>query len=231
VGKTSLATDILEHAGAHGICGAMFSLEMPSDQLILRMACSRSRTDWTRYRDNVLRREERQGIGIATAEIAEMPVVFDDTAACTVAGIHAAITRYNAIRPVGLVVVDYLQLMESTGRHNSQNDAVAAMSRGLKLAAKQFKIPFIVLSQLTRGPEADKRRPKLSDLRDSGAIEQNADGVIFLHPTDEGYGPMRQVKLIVAKQRNGPTAEMAMLFHRPYARFEEAIPTEAEDAA
>jgi replicative DNA helicase len=119
--------------------------------------------------------------------------------------------------------------MEATGRHGNRTEAVSTISRGLKLMAKDFKIPVIVLSQLTRSNERESREPVLSDLRESGSIEQDADVVMFLHRAKQTYGDTEEIKLIVAKQRNGPLGYVSMNFHSHYCRLEEAVAEDVQE--
>lgn len=229
LGKTAAALDIAECAATHGTGTAFFSLEMPAHELIDRMACSRSRVDSNRYRHDALLPDERRRLSVAAAEIAEMPLYFDDSAGCTVPAIHAAVREKSAVHPIGLVLVDYLQLLQPVGKFGTREEAVSSMSRSLKLAAREFNCPFVVLSQLTRGPEHEKREPDLSDLRESGSIEQNADVVIFIHAGQQDYGTIRACKFLVKKQRNGPVGYVPLNFHRRFARFEESTEVEESD--
>jgi replicative DNA helicase len=222
VGKTAAALDIAVHAAVHGKTPAIFSLEMSADDLLTRMACARSSVDWNRLRHDHLSEAEWNALNSATDELKKMPLLFDDTAACTVPGIHAALRKHMLHRPVDLVIVDYLQLLQPAGRHGTRNDEVNAMSRGLKMAAKEFDIPFLVLSQITRGPEKEERPPQLVDLRDSGGIEQDADVVIFIHGVgaDDPRNKLRECQFLVRKQRNGPLGVANVAFYKRWARFE-----------
>lgn len=227
VGKTAAALQFAEAAAGDGVVAPVFSLEMGAKPLLHRMACSRSRVDSNAMRTGNLRPDQRMAFMRAMSEIDAMPLYFDDTTSCTVSAIHAAIRRLNAVRPVGFVVIDYLQLMEAPGRHENRNQSVSAVSRGLKLAAMDLGIPFLVLSQLNRpekeGGTVTTRAPILQDLRESGSIEQDADIVLFLHRKKQDYGDIRAVDLIVAKQRNGPLDTIPMNFYSSYTRLEEQI--------
>jgi replicative DNA helicase len=231
VGKTASALQIAETAGMHGISTAVFSLEMASKQLLDRMICSRAHVDSQKYRRRQLDREEWRRIGIATAEIAQLPIYYDDQTGCTVPAMHAAIRRLMASVEIGLVVIDYLQLMTAPGRHGNRTEAVSSISRGLKLATRDFGIPFIVLSQLTRSNEHDNRRPQLSDLRESGSIEQDADNVLFLHPKEKTFAHVRPVELIIGKQRNGDVGITEMVFMAQHVRLEETTDEEYRSRA
>jgi replicative DNA helicase len=226
VGKTAAALQIAEHAAMNGMTVAFFSLEMSQDEILRRMHCSRARVDSNRVRRNEIQRDERMRLGRAIEEINGLSIRFDDSTGCTVPAIHAALRRLIAREDVGLVVIDYLQLMSAPGRHQNRTEAVSAISRGLKLAATDFNLPFIVLSQLTRACEHEGRRPQLSDLRESGSLEQDANNVLFLHLKEKNYGPVRPVELSIAKQRNGSVGTFDMLFHAVYCRLEEAAQEE-----
>lgn len=230
VGKTAAALQFAESAGSHGIVTAVYSLEMGSKPLLQRMACGRARIDSNSLRLGCLHAKDRTAFNRAMSEIAGMPIYFDDTAACTVAAIHSSLRRLTAFQPVGFVVIDYLQLIDTPGKFENRTQAVSAVSRGLKLAAMDFDIPFLVLSQLKRMGETDEREPQLSDLRESGSIEQDADIVMFLHAKKQEYGDIRDTKLIVGKQRNGPIGYMPMNFFRSSTRLEEQIDERANYA-
>jgi replicative DNA helicase len=222
VGKTAAALQVAEKAAQCGLTVAFFSLEMSGQQLLRRLICSRAEVDSQSYRRNELNREERLRLVRATGEVEALPIRYDDQTGCTVPAMHAAIRRLTARENVGLVVIDYLQLMTAPGRHGNRTEAVSTISRGLKLATRDFAIPFVVLSQLTRANEHESRRPMLSDLRESGSIEQDADNVIFLHPKDREYKPVRPVELIIAKQRNGSIGMTDMTFCADVCRLRES---------
>jgi replicative DNA helicase len=230
VGKSALATQIAEHNGKNGVGVAVFSLEMSNQELLIRMSCSRSGVDANAVRlsnqgRDYLSAEQRKRLGLAMGQIAGMPIYFDDTASCTVAAIHAAVRRLMASHPLGLVIVDYLQLMHAPGKHATRNDAVSTISRGLKLAAKELHLPFLVLSQVTRASAKAGEEIQLHDLRDSGSLEQDANTVIALNlREDDGNPDVRRVKAVVLKQRNGPVAPVDLLFKRSITRFAEETP-------
>jgi replicative DNA helicase len=188
------------------------------------MAYQISRVDAERHRHNKLTGEDRERLRAAAAELYEMPIYWNDTASCTVPAIHAELRKLRMRAKVGLVVVDFLQIVRGTGRVESRNNEVGANSRGLKLAAKEFGIPFLVLSQLSRKSDAENRPPKLSDLRDSGEIEENSDVVWFIHrPTSDPMNPVKLSEFIVAKQREGPRdVSLPMVFMSQCQRFEVA---------
>jgi replicative DNA helicase len=224
VGKTAAATQVVVGAARQGIGVAVFSLEMSTKSLFRRMAYQISRVDAERHRHNKLTGEDRERLRAAAAELYEMPIYWNDTASCTVPAIHAELRKLRMRAKVGLVVVDFLQIVRGTGRVESRNNEVGANSRGLKLAAKEFGIPFLVLSQLSRKSDAENRPPKLSDLRDSGEIEENSDVVWFIHrPTSDPMNPVKLSEFIVAKQREGPRdVSLPMVFMSQCQRFEVA---------
>ncbi len=168
------------------------------------------------------------------AELAEAPLWIDDTGSTTVMEIGAKARRLKHDKGLDLVIVDYLQLLTARGKFSNRNEEVASLSRGLKSLAKELKVPVLVLSQLTRAPEREDRRPQLADLRESGAIEQDADVVLFIHRPNF-YRPelpeeeRRKAELIIAKQRNGPTDRLHFVFFERFTRFEEAAPEEWQE--
>jgi replicative DNA helicase len=228
VGKTAAAMQIAEYAAQHGVGVAVFSLEMSRPELLMRMICSRAMVDSNRFRRNELDYGERQSIAAAAAQLNALPIWYDDQSACTVVAVQAALQRLRARHPIGLVVIDYLQLMTALGRHQNRTEQVSSISRGLKIAATEFNVPFVVLSQLTRASEHEGRRPQLSDLRDSGSLEQDANNVIFLHLKEKNYGQVRPIELIIAKQRNGPVGKFDMVFHANYCRLQESTDGDVE---
>jgi replicative DNA helicase len=232
VGKTAAALQIAEHSAlASAKTVAVFSLEMSQSELLMRMYCSRAMVDSNRFRRGELDRSERDRLRRATVDINQLPIRYDDQTGCTVPAVHAALRRLAAREEIGLVVIDYLQLMSAPGRHGNRTEAVSEISRGLKLAATDFGVPFVVLSQLTRACEHEGRRPQLSDLRESGSLEQDANNVLFLHLKEKNYGPVRPVELSIAKQRNGSVGTFNMLFHAVYCRLEEEVPEEKQNAS
>lgn len=165
----------------------------------------------------------------ALGELADAPVWIDDSGSATVTEIGAKARRLKKDKGLSLLIVDYLQLLAARGRFGNRNEEVSSISRGLKGLAKELKIPMLVLSQLTRAPEREERRPQLADLRESGAIEQDADVVVFIHRpnfyrTELPEEERRKAELMIAKQRNGPTDRIPFVFFEKYTRFEEAAP-------
>jgi replicative DNA helicase len=231
MGKTALALNIALHVATNpkapkGV--AVFSLEMSSESLLTRLTCSLGRVDQQKFRAGFLNQDERRRLAFAASQIMESPLYLDDTSSTTMLDLNAKLRRLAAQADLGMVVVDYLQLMPTPmlGRNSNRTQEVGALSRGMKLLAKDLNIPFIVLSQLSRAPEQrpGDHRPQLSDLRESGSIEQDADLVGFIY-RPEVYNPDRedlrgQADLIIAKQRNGPTGKVPLVFLREYTKFE-----------
>jgi replicative DNA helicase len=234
MGKTAFAMNVVEHAAlAGGRNVAVFSLEMSKVQLVLRMLCSTARVNAHKLRTGFLGREDIAKLTAAAGRLAQAGIYIDDSSGTDLTAIRAKCRRLAAEmatqqppRTLDLVVVDYLQLMGSSGKAENRNLEVSAMSRGLKLLAKELNTPVVVLSQLSRAPEQrpGSHEPILSDLRESGAIEQDADLVLFIyrhevyHPDDaEEKG---KAKIIVAKQRNGPIDALKLAFLHDYTRFE-----------
>jgi replicative DNA helicase len=233
MGKTALALNIALHVATNKKnpkAVAVFSLEMSKQSLLTRLICSLGRVDQQRFRSGYLDRDERGRLGIAAADLYEAPLFIDDTSATTVMDINAKLRKLRATADLGLAVVDYLQLMPvpNSGRNSNRTTEVGALSRGLKLLSKDLDIPFLVLSQLSRAPEQriGDHRPQLADLRESGSIEQDADMVAFIF-RPEVYQKDREdlrgvAELILAKQRNGPTGKIPLVFLHNYTKFENA---------
>ena len=223
MGKTAAAHNIAQHVATQGRTVAIFSYEMSRQSVLTRLLCSRARVDLLRFREGRLTHDERRRVNAALTELSPLPLYIDDTP-LPLQGIEARLQRLQTERGLGLCIVDYLQLIPSSSREN-RNQQVGELSRGLKLMAGKFGVPFVVLSQLSRAPETRANpRPQLSDLRDSGSIEQDADLVWFLY-REEYYKPDREAvkglaELIVAKQRNGPTGKIKLRFRKEYTRFE-----------
>jgi replicative DNA helicase len=215
---------------------AVFSLEMSSASLLTRLLCAAARVDQHKFRAGYLNADERRKLQVALAELTESPLYLDDTAGVNLMDVHSKLRRMKAEHGLSLVVIDYLQLMSTRGRIENRNQEVSALSRGLKLMAKDLNVPFIVLSQLSRASETrpGDHKPQLSDLRDSGSIEQDADLVAFIY-REEIYRKDREdlkglADLIVAKQRNGPIGTIPLRFLGQFTRFEnraEDLPDEA----
>ncbi len=236
MGKTSFALNIAEAAAlpkpgrGEAVPTLIFSLEMSSSQLALRLLCSRSRVNLKLLRDGLISREgeHMNNLGRAADEFKNSPIFIDDSSNLTVMELRAKARRIHARHKLGLVVVDYLQLISGTDPRAPREQQVAEVSRGLKAMAKELDLPVIVLSQLNRSSEKEKRTPRLSDLRESGSIEQDADVVLMLsRPQDAGekFQVAADVAdLIVAKQRNGPVGDLKLTFRQEITRFENFTP-------
>ena len=225
MGKTALALSMLRNASLDSKVGVgMFSLEMANHQLAMRLLCAEARVDSHYVRTGKLPSKLWRNLGISAGDLENAPIFLDDTPALSVLELRAKARRLKAENDVGMIVVDYLQLMQGPKGVESRQQEISVISRSLKALAKELNIPVIALSQLSRAVEqrAD-RKPQLSDLRESGAIEQDADVVIFLYrpwiysQEDEDEG---KAEVIVAKQRNGPTGTVQASFISKYARFE-----------
>jgi replicative DNA helicase len=218
-GKTSAAIQIAQ-AVADRTGVLIFSREMTAEQLFLLMVVQRAKVDRVRHSMGLLGPEERARMMEAATWLNSKRIYLDTTSA-TVPAMHATMRRMFLEHEIGLVVVDYLQLVSSIGKSESRRVEVGASSRALKLAALEFNKPILVLSQLTRENVKDNREPRLYDLRESGDIEQDADAVLFLHPKVGVSGPERNVDAILAKQREGPTGSIPLYFRGQYQRFDE----------
>jgi replicative DNA helicase len=235
VGKTALALNIAVNAAKKGASVAIFSLEMSSEQLVMRMLSTESRVDGQLLRTGRVGDEHWPMLMNAMGRLDTCDLHVDDTAGLSVLELRAKARRLLRGKPNGLVIVDYLQLMQPGGRRSENRQVeIAEISRGLKILAKELDVPVLALSQLSRAVEqrADKR-PVLSDLRESGAIEQDSDVVMFIHRDmwgrgdgsesgGEGDPPKGTADIIVAKHRNGPTDTVRLVYHEPYMRFMEA---------
>lgn len=220
IGKTALMMQMAHTAALGGYGCIVFSLEMGKYPLSLRIACSASNVDSQAHRSGLLDANEQHRLREAIGELKDLPLWIDKSSR-TVEAMHAKVRRARASRGVSAVFVDYIQLMGTDDRtEGNQNAKVSAISRGLKLMAEEFEIPVVALSQLSRPPKGSNPEPDLSDLRDSGSLEQDADVVLMLHSVDGklGTGPRR---LLLRKQRNGPVGFTDLAFVGKYQRFEE----------
>jgi replicative DNA helicase len=232
MGKTALALNIAENVALRQREPvAIFSLEMSKESLLLRLLASHARVDAHKFRTGHMNREDWGHVTKSLAELGEAPIWIDDSASSTVLEMGAKARRLKRDRGLSLVVVDYIQLVvPSTNRRNSnRQEEVSGISRSLKALAKELKVPVVVLSQLTRAPEREDRKPQLADLRESGAIEQDADVVLFInrpnfYKTDMAEEDRAKAEIIIAKQRNGPTGNLNFVFLSRHTRFEEAAP-------
>src|SRR5437867_3140800 len=213
-----------------GLPVAIFSLEMSKESLLQRLVASVAQIDAHKFRTGHLGREDWRRMTEALGQIASAPLWIDDASSLTVVEIGAKARRLKREKGgLALLIVDYLQLISARGRFSNRNEEVSSITRGLKGLAKELQIPVLVLSQLTRAPERDERRPQLADLRESGAIEQDADVVMFIYrpnffKVDALPEERDQADLLVAKQRNGPTDRVRLIFKSRQTRFEEAAP-------
>jgi replicative DNA helicase len=227
MGKTAFALNIAGNAALKVDAGvAVFSLEMSKEQLALRMLCSEARVDLARVRTGHLSDREFKELAHAAARLSYAPIYIDDTPALTVLELRGKARRLwrDPTTKLKLVVVDYLQLMRSSEGKDSREQEISEISRSLKALAKELHVPVIALSQLNRQVESrSPPKPRLSDLRESGAIEQDADVIAFIY-REEAYEPETDKKglaeIIVAKQRNGPIGNVELTFLREYTRFE-----------
>ncbi len=241
MGKTSLAMNIAEHVAIEeGLPVGVFSLEMTSESLVLRMLCSRSRVNLRNVREGFLAERDFPKLTGSAGKLAKAPLFIDDSSALSILQLRAKARRMHQQYGIKLFVIDYLQLLHSTSRRaENRQQEIADISNGIKALAKELNVPVIVLSQLNRELEREKnRKPRLSDLRESGAIEQDADLVGLLYKPnsddDESGATAAEdealpVNLLVAKQRNGPTGDINLTFLKSYTRFESAAKVSDED--
>ena len=226
MGKTAFALGLAQNVAVHGRkAAAVFSLEMSKEQLAMRMLCSEARIDSQRLRAGSARDREWPRLAKAAGDLSDAPLFIDDTGSISILEMRAKARRLKAEVGLGIIVVDYLQLMRGRrGGDEGREREISEISRGLKALAKELHVPVVALSQLNRSLEqrADKR-PMLSDLRESGAIEQDADVICFVY-RDEYYNAESEHKgvaeIIVGKQRNGPTGSVRLRFFREFTRFE-----------
>jgi len=230
MGKTTFSMNIAEYAAAHKkLPVAIFSMEMPGEQLTLRMLSSMGRVDQHKVRTGQLSDEDWPRIATAVKIFADVPMFIDDSPGLTPNEVRSRARRLvREHGDLGLIVIDYLQLMQGSGKNENRTNEVSEMSRSLKALAKELSVPIIVLSQLNRSLEQrPNKRPIMSDLRESGAIEQDADVIIFIY-RDEVYNKESEDKgtaeIIIAKQRNGPIGTVRLTFLGKYTRFENFVP-------
>ena len=242
MGKTSIAMNIVEHVVLEEkLPAAVFSLEMSAEALVLRMMCSLARVNLRSIREGFMSEADFPKLTGAAGRLANAPLFIDDSAALSILQLRARARRLHQQHGIKLFVVDYLQLLHSTARRAQENrqQEISDISSGIKALAKELKVPVLVLSQLNRELERDKnRKPRLSDLRESGAIEQDADVVGLLYKPNAGEDDDNvtaeepeglSVNLLIAKQRNGPTGDVNLTFLKPYTRFESAAKVSDED--
>jgi replicative DNA helicase len=228
LGKTSICLNIAEHLAIrkHKTVG-IFSLEMSKEQLVKRLLCSEARIDAHRINTGYLNKEDWHRLSRASGDLSETKIFIDDTASINVSELRSKTRRLSLEHGLDLLIVDYLQLMSgSNQRYENRTQEISQISRGLKGIAKELNVPLIAVSQLSRAVESrtgEHRRPQLSDLRESGSIEQDADLVLFIYredminPTEENSG---LAEIIIGKQRNGPTGSIQLAFSKQFTKFD-----------
>jgi replicative DNA helicase len=232
MGKTAFALNIAENVAVRGNkTVAIFSLEMSKESLLLRLLSADAKIDSHKFRTGHLNQEDKARIPKSLSRLREAPLWIDDAGSATVVEMGAKLRRLKRDKGLSLVIVDYLQLVSARGKFGNRNEEVSSITRGLKGLAKELKVPVLCLSQLTRAPEREDREPRLADLRESGAIEQDADVVMFINrpnfykKSDEVSMEERgETDLIIAKQRNGPTDSVRFIFQGSFTRFEVRAP-------
>jgi len=225
MGKTSFCLNVAQHVAMRaGETVGVFSLEMSKEQLALRLLCADARIDGHRLRTGKLSEKDWARLAKSYTDLSQSKIFIDDSATISPLEMRAKCRRLKAEHGLALVVVDYLQLVSASGRTENRQQELSAISRSMKGLAKELSVPVLALSQLSRAPEArTDRRPQLSDLRESGALEQDADVVMFIYreeeykPTDENRGI---AEIIIGKQRNGPTGSRRLAFIKEFTRFE-----------
>lgn len=224
MGKTAMGLNIAQYAAVQRhVPVAIFNLEMSKDQLVNRMLSSEVMVDSQRMRTGKLEDDDWNKVAQALAPLSEAPIYIDDTPGVSVMDIRAKCRRLKLEKNLGLIVIDYLQLMQGRGKTENRQQEVSEISRSLKILAKELQVPVVTMSQLSRGPESrTDHRPMLSDLRESGAIEQDADIVMFLY-RDDYYNPETEKKnvaeVIIAKHRNGSTGTVELRWFGEYTKF------------
>ncbi len=232
MGKTSLLMNMAEYIAVTDQCPvAFFSLEMSSQQIVQRMLSSYSRYDMQRMRRGMINPEDWTQLQMAADDLQQAPFYVDDTALLTILELRAKARRLKAAHDIQAIFIDYLQLMSYSGRADSRQEQISETSRGIKALARELNVPIICAAQLNRGPaDRPSHVPRMSDLRESGSIEQDADVIMLLHCEDYyhrgevDYTPSGTTDLIIAKQRNGPTDVIPLTFLPQCTRFEQAAP-------
>ena len=221
MGKTTLSLNIAAHVALEGQGVGLFSLEMSREQLAMRLLCAEAGINSHRIRTGNLRDSDWPRLSHAMGRLSEAPIFIDDTPNLSIMEMRARARRMKAEHDIVLMVVDYLQLMHTRGRTENRQQEISEISRSLKALARELQVPVIACSQLSRAVEQrEGRRPQLSDLRESGAIEQDADVVAFIHQDPKAEGE-NLVELLLAKQRNGPTGSIPLVFLKDVGRFTE----------
>ncbi len=232
MGKTTFAMNIAEHAAIKTAKPVLvFSMEMPGEALAMRIMSSLGRIDQHKIRTGKLEDQDWPRLTSAVSMLSEAPMLIDDTPAMSPAELRARARRAARVhKQLGLIVIDYLQLMQIPGFRENRTAEITEISRSLKALAKELKTPVLALSQLNRGLEQrNDKRPVMSDLRESGAIEQDADVILFIY-RDEVYNEetskKNEAEIIIAKQRNGPIGKLYLTFRGRFTRFDDHIPEE-----
>ena len=226
MGKTAFALNLARNAAVAGVPVAVFSLEMSREQLALRLLCSEGFINQNNLRTGRMSDAEWKNFALAVDRLSSAPVFIDDTPSLTALDLRARARRLKAEHQIGLILIDYLQLMESRTRTENRQQEISAISRSLKALARELSVPVVALSQLSRAVEARQdKQPMLSDLRESGAIEQDADVVAFIYRDDyynQDLPPEQQniAQINIAKQRNGPVGKVYLHFQKEYGRFD-----------
>jgi replicative DNA helicase len=226
MGKTSFVINMAQSAALeHGKTVGIFSLEMSKEQLFMRMLTSEARVDSQRLRQGMLLERDLPAIAQAAEKLSMAKIFIDDSASIGVLEMRAKARRLKAEHGLDMLVIDYVQLMQGRGRFENRQQELTSISRSLKGLAKELHVPVLILSQLSRAPDARAdHRPQLSDLRESGALEQDADVVMFIYREDRYKGPEDQdtgeAEIIISKQRNGPVGTVKLAFISDYTRFE-----------
>jgi replicative DNA helicase len=226
MGKTAICLNFAQHAAASAkVPVAIFSLEMSKEQLVLRMLCSEAMVEGTRLRTGFLSESDWPKLTMAAGNLSDSPIFIDDTAALTILELRAKARRLKGEHGLGMLVVDYLQLMRGRTFIENRQQEISEISRSLKALAKELNLPVIAVSQLSRRSESrEDKRPQMSDLRESGAIEQDADLILFIY-RDEVYnrteGNHGQAEVIIGKQRNGPTGKVDLTFLDKFTAFKD----------
>jgi replicative DNA helicase len=235
MGKTAFCLNVAQYAAIEKrIPVGIFSLEMSKEQLVIRMLCSEAQVEGTRLRTGFLTESDWPRLTLAAGNLSDAPIFIDDAAALSVLELRAKARRLNAEHGLGMIMIDYLQLMRGRAKVESRQQEISEISRSLKALAKELNIPVIAVSQLSRRTEERQgMRPQLSDLRESGAIEQDADVIVFIY-RDEVYNrsednPNRgKAEIIIGKQRNGPTGKIELAFLEKFTTFKELYKGESE---
>ena len=236
LGKTSLALNMAEsaivppHRRREPVPTLIFSLEMSAEQLAFRLLCGRARVSMTKVKDGFAPKQSQQALAQTAKELKEAPLWIDDSASLTILEMRAKARRMASRHKIGLIIIDYLQLLSGTDSRVGREQQISEISRGVKAMAKELKVPLLVLSQLNRDSERERRKPRLSDLRESGSIEQDADVVMLLSVPKNGSSEQdeydqpastgREMEIIIAKQRNGPIGDIRLTFIPELTRFE-----------